>query len=113
VSDFVSPTNINLSLEQVKESDNEDDDDDNAKESFETQINKVLSNLKKNNFYFLKELFSIKNQKENNNVVHVHSNKDLIKSSKIESHLRTVTKGENNSNQFAFDCNIRPDLVNK
>ncbi len=71
VSDFVSPTNVNSSLEQVKESDNEDednddneyedDDDDDDEESFETQINKVLSNLKKNNFYFLKELFSIKN----------------------------------------------------
>lgn len=52
MSDFVSPTNINLSLEQVKESDNEDDDDDNDKESFETQINKVLSNLKKIIFTF-------------------------------------------------------------
>lgn len=70
MSDFVSPTNVNSSLEQVKESDNEDednddneyeDDDDDDEESFETQINKVLSNLKKNNFCFLKELFSIKN----------------------------------------------------
>ncbi len=67
MSDFVSPTNVNSSLEQVKESDNEDEDnddneyEDDDEESFETQINKVLSNLKKNNFYFLKELFSIKN----------------------------------------------------
>ena len=51
MSDFVSPTNVNSSLEQVRiESDNEDDDnddDDDDKESFEKQINKVLSNLKK------------------------------------------------------------------
>jgi hypothetical protein len=40
-------------------------------------------------------------------------NKDLIKSSKVESHLRTASKTDMNSNsdQYAFDCNIRPDLV--
>ena len=38
-------------------------------------------------------------------------NKDLIKSSKVESHLRTASKIDLNSNQYAYECNIKSDLV--
>lgn len=52
--------------------------------------------------------------KGKNDVVHVHSNKDLLKESKIENYLRSAIKNDIDSNHFANanECNIRPDLVN-
>ena len=49
---------------------------------------------------------------ENNDVVHAHSNQDLIKTSKIEKHLRQCAKNDhNNSEKMAYECNVMPILV--
>lgn len=55
---------------------------------------------------------------DENDIVHVHMNKDLIKPSKIETHIRECVEEENkttkiNPNENAFRCNILPHLVNK
>ena len=53
---------------------------------------------------------------ENANVLHVHSNNDLIKTSKIENHIRENIRTEVESNadhSNAFNCNQMLNLVNE
>jgi len=71
----------------------------------------VIQNFIYTKFNYIKNHFQ-KYTKENSNVLHVHSNNDLIKTSKIENHIRENIKNDFDSNANAFN-GVQLNLVNK
>lgn len=55
------------------------------------------------------------NLKGKKNVVHVHQDKDVCTSSKIETHIRQCVRdnqgGSSSSTTSAFNCIVQPELV--